>query len=32
MSLKVMCAIAMCKGLRTFSRMLHKGGTAMPGL
>ncbi len=31
MSLKVMSAIAVCKGLRAFSRLVHKGGTAMPG-
>ena len=31
MSLKVMSAIALCKGLRAFSRLVHKGGTAMPG-
>ncbi len=31
MSLKVMGAIALCKGLRAFSRLVHKGGTAMPG-
>ncbi len=31
MSLKVMTAIAVCKGLRAFSRLVHKGGTAMPG-
>ena len=31
MSLKTMSAIALCKGLRSFSRLVHKGGTAMPG-
>ena len=31
MKIKVMCAVAVCKLLRLVSRILHKGGTAMPG-
>ena len=31
MSIKVITAIAACKSLRLVSRMLHRGGTAMPG-
>ena len=31
MSIRVMTAIALCKGLRAFSRAVGKGGTAMPG-
>lgn len=31
MSLKVMIAIAACKGVRLAARVLHKGGTAKPG-
>ena len=31
MSIKVITAIAACKSLRFVSRMLHRGGTAMPG-
>lgn len=31
MRIRVMCAVAVCKLLRLVSRILHKGGTAMPG-
>lgn len=31
MSLKVCLAIILCKALRLVSRLLHRGGTAMPG-
>ena len=31
MSIKVITAVAVCKSLRLVSRMLHRGGTAMPG-
>lgn len=31
MSLRVMAAIAACKGVRFAARVLHKGGTAKPG-
>lgn len=31
MNLKAILAIALCKMLRALSRMLHRGGTAMPG-
>lgn len=31
MKIKVMLAIALCKALRWVSRLLHRGGTAMPG-
>jgi len=31
MSIKVITAVAVCKSLRFASRMLHRGGTAMPG-
>ena len=31
MSIRVITAVALCKSLRLVSRMLHRGGTAMPG-
>ena len=31
MSIRVIIAIVLCKVLRVLSRMLHRGGTAMPG-
>lgn len=31
MKIRVVCAVAVCKLLRLVSRILHKGGTAMPG-
>lgn len=31
MSIRVFFAILLCKGLRLFSRLVHRGGTAMPG-
>ena len=31
MNLKAILAIALCKLLRALSRLLHRGGTAMPG-
>ncbi|MBQ2960861.1 MAG: DUF1727 domain-containing protein [Oscillospiraceae bacterium] len=31
MSVRVITAVALCKSLRVLSRMLHRGGTAMPG-
>ena len=31
MSIRVITAIALCKILRALSRLLHRGGTAMPG-
>ena len=31
MNLNAILAIALCKMLRALSRMLHRGGTAMPG-
>ena len=31
MKLKVVFAIIVCKALRLVSRLLHRGGTAMPG-
>ena len=30
MSLKVMAAIAACKGVKLAAKLLHKGGTAKP--
>ena len=31
MSFRAVLAIALCKALRLFSRLVHRGGTAMPG-
>ncbi|MCQ2558270.1 MAG: MurT ligase domain-containing protein [Oscillospiraceae bacterium] len=31
MKLRMILAILLCKGLRLFSRLVHRGGTAMPG-
>ena len=31
MKLKVVFAIIVCKALRLVSRLMHRGGTAMPG-
>ena len=31
MNIKAILAIALCKLLRALSRLLHRGGTAMPG-
>ena len=31
MNIKAILAILLCKALRLFSRLLHRGGTAMPG-
>ena len=31
MTFRAVLAILLCKALRLFSRLLHRGGTAMPG-
>jgi len=31
MNIRAILAILLCKGLRLFSRLVHRGGTAMPG-